>query len=141
MSDATISYTAYNQFLNQHKLMGARCQDCSTLYLPPRPLCPNCHSENLSWEPLSGSGTLVAFTTVHIGPTAMLEAGYGRDNPYCAGIVRLADGPSISAQILGVDAAHPEGIKIGTPLKAAFIERGEGDAQHSVLIFELVNGQ
>ena len=71
----------------------------------------------------------------------MLEAGYGRDNPYCAGIVLLADGPSISAQILGVDAAHPEGIKIGTPLKAAFIERGEGDAQHSILVFEPVNGQ
>ncbi len=141
MHDKTISFTAYKQFLKEHKLMGARCQDCGGLYLPPRPLCPKCHGENLTWEQLSGTGTLAAFTTVHIGPTAMLEAGYGRDNPYCAGIVRLADGPSISAQILGVDSTQPEGITIGIPLKAGFIERGEGESQVSVLVFEPVNGQ
>ncbi len=70
-------------------------------------------------------GKLVAFTTVHIAPTAMLEAGYGRDNPYCTGIVELENGLRISAQILGVDAANPAAIAIGTPLRAAFVERGE----------------
>ena len=34
------------------------------------------------------------------------------------------EGPRISAQILGVDVAHPENIKIGTPLTADFVERG-----------------
>ena len=140
MSEPTISNAAYQQFLNEHKLMGSRCVSCSSLYLPPRPLCPNCHSESLAWVPLSASGTLVAFTTVHIGLTVMQEAGYGREKPYCAGIVHLEDGPSISAQILDVDAGHPEGIKIGTPLKAAFINRGEGDSSHTILAFRPVNG-
>ena len=60
------------------------------------------------WEELGGRGKLVAFTTIHIAPTAMIEAGYSRDNPYCTGIVRLAEGPAISAQILGVDPTKPE---------------------------------
>jgi uncharacterized OB-fold protein len=90
----------------------------------------------MAWKQLKGRGTLAAFTTVHIGPTIMLEAGYDRKNPYCAGIVQLSDGPSISAQIMGVDAAQPETIVIGTPLKADFIERGEGESRHSILVFE-----
>ena len=59
------------------------------------------------------------------------------ENPACAeaciagGIVKLDDGPSISAMILGVDAKQPESIAIGVPLKAAFIERGEGEEAQS----------
>ena len=49
----------------------------------------------------------------------MIEAGYGRDNPYCSGIVKLKDGVSISAQILGVDVDHPFRKKI---TQAFFIE-------------------
>jgi uncharacterized OB-fold protein len=77
----------------------------------------------MEWVELSGKGELAAFTAVYIGPTAMIDAGYDRTNPYCAGIVRLAEGPSISAQILGVDASQPQSIAIGTPLQVSIIER------------------
>ena len=46
----------------------------------------------------------------------MSEKGFGRDNPYCTGIVTLEEGPRISARILGVDAANPQNIKTGTPM-------------------------
>jgi uncharacterized OB-fold protein len=75
------------------------------------------------WTELSGKGRLAAFTTVHIAPTAMIEAGYGRDNPYCTGVVELEEGVGISAQILGVDALQPEKITIGTPLEKVFLEQ------------------
>ena len=90
----------------------------------------------MAWVELSGRGKLAAFTTVHIAPTAMIEAGYGRDNPYCAGIVQLDEGPAISAQILDVDASQPAKIAIGTPLEVAFVERGEGEDRHTYLAFE-----
>jgi uncharacterized OB-fold protein len=80
-------------------------------------------------------GRLAAFTTIHIAPTAMIEAGYGRDNPYCSGIVELANGLSISAQILGVDVNQPGEIVIGTPVEAEFTERGEGDEAKTFLAF------
>lgn len=80
-------------------------------------------------------GTLAAFTTIHIAPTAMIAAGYGRDNPYCSGIVNLENGLSISAQILGVDVSQPQTIKIGTPLTVEFIERGEAEEKKTFLAF------
>jgi uncharacterized OB-fold protein len=90
----------------------------------------------MGWVELSGEGKLVAFTTVHIAPTAMIEAGYDRNNPYCTGIVELAEGPAISAQILGVDPTKPEEIEIGTPLRVAFIQRGDAEQARTYLAFE-----
>ncbi len=86
---------------------------------------------------MSGRGRLAAFTVVHIAPTAMIEAGYGRDNPYCVGIVQLDSGPAISAQILGVDATRPDAIQIGTPVQVAFVERGDGDGKRTLLAFSV----
>ncbi|NJN43803.1 MAG: OB-fold domain-containing protein [Anaerolineae bacterium] len=82
----------------------------------------------MTWTEMSGEGKLAAFTVIHIPPTHMAEVGYGRDNPYCSGIVRLNDGPAISAQIMGVDVTKPESIRIDTPLRAEFIEMGERTA-------------
>jgi uncharacterized OB-fold protein len=134
------THAAFDSFLNEKKLMGSQCESCGALHLPPRPLCTACYSDDLQWVALSGRGKLLAFTTVHIAPTAMIEAGYGRDNPYCTGIVQLQEGPAISAQILGVDATHPEQIAIGTPLQAAFVERDEADGKHTYLAFKVDSG-
>jgi uncharacterized OB-fold protein len=129
---------AFFRFLGEHKLMGSHCKSCGALYLPPRSLCTACYSaeEEMEWVEMSGRGKLLAFTTVHIAPTAMIEAGYDRKNPYCVGIVQLDDGPAISAQILGVDPTRPGEITIGTPLKVAFVERGEGEERRTYLAFE-----
>ena len=104
-------------------------------YLPPRPMCTQCFGGNMEWTQLPEGGKLSAFTTIHIAPTAMIEAGYGRDNPYVSGIVELENGLSISAQILGLDATKPEQIKIGTPLKVEFVERGKGEEAETFLAF------
>ena len=128
--------TIFQQHLDNRILAGSRCQSCDSLHLPPRPLCSNCYSENLVWDELDGRGELVAFTAVHIAPTAMLAAGYSMQNPYVSGIVRLNAGPSISAQIIGVDATQPQEIKIGTPVQVTFIEREGSD--HKALAFAVI---
>jgi hypothetical protein len=46
----------------------------------------------------------------------------------------------ISAQILGVDVLKPETIRIGTSLRVAFVERGEGEARRTFLAFEPATG-
>ncbi len=127
---------SFAEYLNEEKLMGTRCPACEKSFLPPRALCPYCYSDELEWVAFSGKATLAAFTSIAIAPTAMIEAGYGRDKPYLAGIVELEEGVKISAQILGLDANQPETVKIGTPLKVAFIERGEDDAKKNFLAFE-----
>ncbi len=136
MGDREFTASSFYQFLGESKLMGSRCQSCGALHVPPRALCPACYGKEMQWAEMSGKGELLAFTTVHIAPTAMIQAGYDRTNPYCTGIVRLAEGPAISAQILGVDPARPQEIEIGTPLRAAFVQRGEGEQARTYLAFE-----
>ncbi len=130
---------SFEQFLSEKKLMGTRCPHCNALFLPPRAICPRCHDDGLEWVELSGEGTLVAFTSIHIAPSIMLAEGYSRDNPYLVGVVELAEGVRISAQILGADAAHPETVEIGSPVRVEFIERGEGESKKTALAFRVLH--
>jgi uncharacterized OB-fold protein len=124
MKEIPFTIASFDNFLSERKLMASRCVSCGALWLPPRPICLKCKGDEMEWKELGGKGTLVAFTVIGVGPMPMIDAGYGRDNPYCVGIVQVEEGPRIGAQILGVDVAHPENIKIGTPVAADFVERG-----------------
>jgi uncharacterized OB-fold protein len=137
MSETEFTGAAFYDFLADHKLMGTRCKACGELYLPPRPICPHCGRANMEWTEFSGKGTLRSFSDVHIASTMMLEAGYGRENSHCSGVVHLAEGPSVSAQILGVDVSHPETININTPLTVEFVKRGEEGEQQTYLAFKV----
>ena len=136
MSEHNFTNTVFQQHLDEQKLAGSRCQSCNTLFLPSRPLCSNCFGQDMAWEELDGRGQLVAFTAVHIAPTAMIEAGYSMKNPYVSGIVKLATGRSISVQIIGVDATKPQDIQIGSPMQVAFIQRN--GSEHKALAFEVI---
>jgi uncharacterized OB-fold protein len=124
MKATPFTINSFETFLKEKKLMASKCKKCGALWLPPRPICLKCYSNELGWTQLNGKGKLVAFTVIGVGPIPMIDAGYGRDNPYCTGIVELDEGPRISAQILGVDVTCPENIRIGTSLTADFVERG-----------------
>ena len=126
---------SFNQYLAEHRLMGARCPACDATYLPPRAICPACHSDALTWVELSGRGKLAAFTSIYVGPSARVAEGYDRNNPYVSGIVETEEGAKISARIVGVDAKRPDVAWIGAPLTVAFLDRGEGEAKITALAF------
>ena len=132
----TFTRADFSQKLAENKLMGSECTACGMQYLPPRPMCPECFSGEMRWVEMPTRGVLAAYTVVSIASTAMLDAGYGRDNPHCSGIVTLDNGLSISAQILGVDTSAPDSIQIGTPLEAVFVSRGEGERLETFLAFQ-----
>lgn len=140
MTEQTIErpFTAasFQIFMNEGKLMGSRNRATGEMFVPPRPIDPRTHGDDMEWVELSGRGKLAAFTSVYIGTSAMIDAGYDRSNPYIAGIVELEEGPRISAQIVGVDSLRPEIEWIGRPVRASFIERGEGDKRRAYLAFE-----
>ena len=125
MNEMSFTAASFDKFCSEFmKLMASRCKECGTIWLPPRPLCIKCRSNEMEWVELEGKGKLVAFTVICVGLPTMINEGYNRDHPYCSGVVELEEGPRISAQIIGVDVTKPESIKIGTPLTADFIERG-----------------
>ncbi len=115
----------FHQYLDEGRLMGARCSTCGAVFLPPRPMCPHCYQAAMKWVELSGEGQLAGYTTISVGLPAMVAEGYSRQHPYCSGVVHLAEGPVITAQIVGTDGAIPAQIQVGMPVRAMFLERGE----------------
>ena len=140
IAERPFTATSFQEYLNEKKLMGSRCTTCDASYLPPRAICPKCYSSQLEWVEFSGKARLAAFTSIYIAPTAMIAEGYGRENPYLAGVVELAEGGwrlKISAQIVGADPQKPAEVKISAPLMVEFIERGEGESRKMALAFRV----
>lgn len=137
-TDRPFTAASFQAYMNEGQLMGSRNRRTGEVFVPPRPIDPHTHDDEMEWVALSGRGKLAAFTSVYIGTTAMIDAGYDRSKPYVAGIVELAEGPRISAQLLGVDGKAPDINWIGRPVQASFIERGEGDRRRAYLAFEFL---
>ncbi len=127
---------SFERYLAEEKLMGARCRACGSLFVPPRSLCPRCYGTCMEWERMQGTGALAGFTSIAIGPRFMSEEGYGRDNPYCTGVVELREGARVVARIEGVDPRAPETLAVGMPVKVKFLHRGGPDGARTFLAFE-----
>lgn len=123
MEQRPFTHAGFNQYLAEHRLMGCRCEDCGSIFLPPRSLCPNCYSTRLAWFAFSGQGELIGFTTIYVGLSMMQKEGYNREHPYCTGVVRLVEGATVSGQIIDADCAQPEELRVGARVFATFIER------------------
>ena len=96
----------------------ARCGACGRAHHYPRPFCPSCWSEDVSWEQASGRATLYTHSTVYMNDLAPF-----RDRlPYVAALVELEEGPRVMTTI--VDCA-PEDLRMGMPLRVAFRELDE----------------
>jgi len=80
--------TTVGRFLAELKenarLVGARCDECGKVYVPPADVCGECYKLLDTWIPLTGEGTVVAITTVERAmPWSPMAA------PYSLALVRL----------------------------------------------------
>ncbi len=86
-------------------------------------------------QEIKGKGELAAFTVIVVVPAKMVAQGYGRDNPYCTGIVELEEGPKISALIIGADPRRGE-VRVGMSLTVDFVDFIEmGEEKKTILAF------
>ncbi|MEM2434527.1 MAG: Zn-ribbon domain-containing OB-fold protein [Candidatus Bathyarchaeia archaeon] len=102
----------FYKFVSERKIMGVKCEKCEKIFVPPRPLCPNCLSTNLKWIQLKGRGKLLTYTVIHVAPERFQHLA-----PYALGIVELEEGVRLPGIIQGV---KPEDIKIGMSLEVDF---------------------
>lgn len=86
-------------------LVGERCPHCGTALFPPRDICPHCGGP--AKEPLrfSGRGNIYSFSVTYSAPEAFAEY-----SPYVVALVKLEEGPLVTAQITDVD---PDDVEIG----------------------------
>jgi hypothetical protein len=136
MEQRPLNDASYEQFLTERKVMGSRCKKCGALALPPRPICIACHGGDLEWVEFKGRGKLAALTSIVVAPPAMAREGFGRNNPYIVGVVELEEGVKAVARITGVDAKKPDQIRMGMPLHADFVSKGDGAAKQTSLVFK-----
>lgn len=136
MDQPPVNDISYNQFLGQDKLMGSRCRNCGSRFVPPRPLCIDCHGAAMEWVEMAGDGRLAAFTCISIVPPKMTQRGFGRNNPYISGVVELKGGGRVDARIIGIDASKPENIQIGMSVRVTFLHEKEGENTAISLAFQ-----
>jgi uncharacterized OB-fold protein len=51
--------------LMEKRLQSTKCAACELIPYPPRPFCPGCGHQEVTWVELPKRGTLQAFTTQH----------------------------------------------------------------------------
>ena len=136
MEERPFNDTSYEKFVKERKVMGSKCKNCGALSLPPRPICISCFGTKMEWVEFKGTGRLAAFSSIVVAPPYMVKEGFNRNNPYLVGVVELEEGAKTVARIIGFDAKKPELIKVGTPLKAEFLEKGKGPERRYSLAFK-----
>ena len=55
----------YFAALAEGRLELQRCEDCGHWTWPPRPICSNCHGDNLVWQPVAGTGAVYTWVVTH----------------------------------------------------------------------------
>jgi uncharacterized OB-fold protein len=93
----------------RYGLVGEQCEHCNAKIFPPRDICPECGRETKTRFGFSGRGEVYSFTIVHDAPV-----GYEAQAPYAIALVRLAEGPLVTAQLTDVDT---EDLRIGLPVE------------------------
>ncbi len=136
MNEKPFNDTSYEEFLNEMKIMGSKCKKCGSLAFPPRPICISCFGREMEWMRFKGTGKLAAFTCITVAPPSMAKEGFNRTNPYIVGVVELDEGVKTVARIVGMDAKKPEQIEVGTPLRAEFLRKEEGNERNTLLAFK-----
>ena len=99
----------------RYNLIGFKCNNCGESYFPPRDICPHCHRESIGKMEkvkFSGNGEILSYTTVHDAPPA-----FKRQVPYILALVKLDEGPVITAQIVDCD---PDDVNIGKKVHTVF---------------------
>ncbi len=100
---------AQNWRLNAQRygLVGEQCPHCGHYIFPPRDVCPECAAEAKTTFQFSGKGEIYSYTTVQDAP-----AGFEEQAPYILAIIKLDEGPMVTAQITDVDGPVQIGDRV-----------------------------
>lgn len=94
----------------RYQLVGEICPKCNGKIFPPRDVCPHCaDTERQPDFKFSGKGEVYSHSTVYKVPE-----GYETMAPYTVALIKLAEGPLVTAQLTDVSADQ---VKIGLPVE------------------------
>lgn len=93
----------------RYSLVGEICVRCGARLFPPRDFCPACGQPTAITYTFSGQGEIYSYSTIYQAPQ-----GYEEFVPYTVALVKLEEGPLVTAQLTDVD---PDEVCIGMPVE------------------------
>lgn len=94
------------------------CEACGEATLPPRRICPDCGSTELTREPLSDRGEVLSFTEISV-----TTPKFHGETPYTVLLVELTEGVHLTGQLREATA---EDITIGDEVRLDTEPHDEG---------------
>ncbi len=93
----------------RYKLVGETCDNCGVKLFPPRDVCLECEAPAQELYTFTGTGEVYSFTTIYDAP-----AGFERYAPYTVALIKLDEGPIITAQLTDISESE---LEIGLPVE------------------------
>ncbi len=93
----------------RYSLVGEVCPHCDAKIFPPRDVCPQCGREAKNEYAFSGRGEVFSYTTIYDAP-----AGFEDVAPYTVALIKLAEGPMVTAQLTDLGS---QPVEIGMPVE------------------------
>ncbi len=97
------------------ELVIQRCTACERLRHYPQPMCPDCHSVDFDWAPVTGRGVIYSYTVAH----RAFHPAWKDDVPYVLATIELEEGVRMMTDLIGID---PNTVEIGQKVEVYFEE-------------------
>ncbi|MBN1304273.1 MAG: Zn-ribbon domain-containing OB-fold protein [Anaerolineales bacterium] len=111
----------------RYGLVGEVCPHCEAKIFPPRDICPSCGQEARDLYQFSGRGEVYSYTTIYQAPS-----GFDETAPYTVALVKLDEGPIITAQLTDLE---DDKVEIGMPVEMVTRKlRTDGD-ERGLLVY------
>ncbi|NOZ00249.1 MAG: Zn-ribbon domain-containing OB-fold protein [Chloroflexi bacterium] len=111
----------------RYGLVGEVCPHCEAKIFPPRDVCPDCGKEAKTKFSFSGQGEVYSYTTIYNAPS-----GFEANVPYTVALVKLEEGPLVTAQL--TDVAEEE-VEIGMPVEMVTRRLHQDGDERGLLVY------
>jgi hypothetical protein len=111
----------------RYSLVGEVCPHCDAKLFPPRDVCPECGKDAKTAYAFSGRGEVYSYTTVYEPP-----AGYEEYAPYTVALIKLEEGPLVTAQLTDLDNGK---VEIGAPVEMVTRKLRQDGDERGLLVY------
>jgi len=111
----------------RYGLLGEVCPHCNAKIFPARDVCPQCGGEAKEPFRFSGRGEVYSYTVMNSAP-----AGFEQALPYTIALVKLEEGPTVTAQLTDVEQ---EKVSIGMPVEMVTRRIKEDGSPRGMLVY------
>ena len=110
----------------RYSLVGEECDNCGTKLFPPRDVCLECEAPAKELYTFTGLGEIYSYTTIYDAP-----AGFEQYSPYTVALVKLDEGPLVTAQLTDLDG---DDVQIGMPVEMV-TRKLRADGEEGMIVY------